>query len=245
MSSQPKVSIIIPVYNNAKEIGECLVSIKRQTFKDYEIIVVDDGSTDGLNSVLKRHQSEIKAVLRQEHQGSPAPMRNFGFKEAIGQYLLFCDSDLVLKPKMLELMVSVLDNNPDIAFVYSSFKYGFKKFKLNDFDLEKLKKINYIHTTSMLRRECFFGFDENLKRFQDWDLWLTLVEKGFKGERIPKVLFKVKRSGRISSWLPKLTYKIPWRKMGVDFERVRKYNEAKGIILKKHNISHFKNHIMR
>lgn len=233
--SNPKISIIIPVYNNAKEIGECLSSIKKQTFKDYEIIVVDDGSTDGLNSTLKRHQGEIKAVLRQERQG-PAVARNYGFKEAIGQYLLFCDSDIVMKPKMLELMVKVLDNNPDIAFVYSSFKYGFKKFKLNDFDFEKLKKINYIHTTTMLRRECFFAFDESLKRFQDWDLWLTLAERGFKGKRIPKVLFKVKRSGRISSWLPKLTYKIPWRKMGIDFERVKRYNEAKEIVFKKHQI---------
>lgn len=233
--STPKISIIIPVYNNAKEIGECLDSLKKQTFKDYEIIIVDDGSTDGLNLALQDRRTRVKAVISQPHAG-PAVARNYGFKQASGQYLLFCDSDIVMKPGMLELMVKALDNNPDIAFVYSSFKYGFKKFKLNDFDLAKLKKINYIHTTSMLRRECFFGFDENLKRFQDWDLWLTLAEKGFKGKRIPKTLFKVKRGGAISSWLPKLTYKIPWRQMGIDFERVRKYDEAKEIILKKHNI---------
>lgn len=230
-----KISIIIPVYNNAKELGECLDSLKNQTFKDYEVIIVDDGSTDDLNSVLKAHEGEIKAVLRQRRQG-PAVARNYGFKEATGDYLLFCDSDIVLKPRMLESMVNELDNHPEISFIYSSFRFGFKLFRLYDFDFEKLKKINYIHTTSLVRKKHFPGFDEKLKRFQDWDLWLSMAENGYLGKRIPKILFKVKRGGTISSWLPRVTYRVPWRKMRIDFKKVEAYNQAKKIIFEKHNL---------
>jgi len=71
------------------------------------------------------YKTRIKAILGQVHQG-PAVARNYGFKQTEGQYLLFCDSDIILKPKMLELMAKALDDNPDIAFVYSQFKWGFK-----------------------------------------------------------------------------------------------------------------------
>ena len=84
----------------------------------------------------------------------------------------------------------MLDENEDISYVYSSFKFRWKTFKLWEFNAEKLKEMPYIHTTSLIRREHFPGFDPKLKRMQDWDLWLTMQEKGYKGKWINEVLFK-------------------------------------------------------
>ena len=132
---------------------------------------------------------------------------------------------------MLEVMLSTLEKNPQASYAYSSFKYGFKIFKLWPFDAEKLKKIPYIHTTSLIRREFFPGWDENIKRLQDWDLWLTMLEQGRAGVWINKILFKARGGGTISSWLPSFAYKLfPF------LESVKKYKAAEEIIRKKHGI---------
>lgn len=213
------VSIIIPLYNNSKQLVACLNSIKKQTFQDFEIIIVNDGSTDitheQLIEMVNGQMSHVKC-LYQPNQGAPIA-RNNGFKQSTGQYVLFCDADLVMKPDMLEKMVKVLDANPNISYVYSSFKFGWKKFRLWEFNAEKLKQMPYIHTTSLIRRECLSGFsaqggpwDPNLKRLQDWDLWLTMLERDHVGKWIPEVLFMVKAGGTMSSWLPSFFTKIPF-----------------------------------
>jgi len=217
------VSIIIPVYNHQKELRKCLESIGAQTFKDFEIIVVDDGSEKEI-LVTKN----IK-LIKQEHLGSNVA-RNRGFKESKGEYLLFCDADIIMRKDCLQKMFDALQKNPRALYAYSSFKFGFKKFVLWNFDAEKLKKMPYIHTTSLIRREHFLGFDENIKRLQDWDLWLSMLGRGYIGIFIPEILFRVKSGGKISKWLPSFFYKFSWLKS------VKKYNEAKKIIKKKHEI---------
>ena len=205
----PKISIIIPLYNQYNKLLKCLESIKKQTFTDFEIIIVNDGSTDIEHNELERVVSCQLAVVScfyQENQGAPSA-RNRGFKESHGKYIIFCDADIVMQPDMLEKMNHVLDENPDISYAYSSFKFGFKKFKLWEFDADRLRKMPYIHTTSLIRREHFTKFDPNLKRLQDWDLWLSILEKGYKGKWINEVLFKVKSGGSISRWLPKFLMK--------------------------------------
>ncbi|MBU2575532.1 glycosyltransferase family 2 protein [Patescibacteria group bacterium] len=215
--SSSKTSIIIPVYNRAKELAECLESIKNQTFQNYEIIIVDDGSDEPVGDVGFR-------VIRQENKGAPAA-RNRGFAESRGRYVIFCDADVVMRPDMLEKMNNILDENPDVSYIYSSFKFGWKKFKLWEFDAEKLRDIPYIHTTSLMRREHFSGFDESLKRLQDWNLWLTMLEKGYRGKWIDEVLFIVKSGGTMSKWLPSFFSKFD-----------AKYQDAVKIVKQKHNI---------
>jgi len=224
-----KVSIIIPVYNSKKTINKCLKSVWSQTYKDFEVIVINDGSTDKSLSILRSWGSKIK-LFNQQNQGAPIA-RNFGFEKSSGEYVLFCDADVVMRPNMLEKMVRILDRNKQVAYVYSSFKFGFKKFKLWPFDAEKLKQMPYIHTTSLLRREYFPGFDKELKKFQDWDLWLTILEKGGTGIWIDDILFKIKSGGTMSNWLPKFLYKLPWLKS------VREYKKAMEIIKNKHGIN--------
>lgn len=226
--AKPKISVIIPVYNSAATINQCLKSVFNQTFKNFEVIVVNDGSTDNFLSVIRRWESRIK-LFNQKNQGAPKA-RNFGFNQSRGGEVIFCDADVVMKPGMLQIMDETLIKNRLAAYVYSSFKFGWKEFKLWPFDAQKLKKMPSIHTTSLIKREYFPGFDENLKRFQDWDLYLTMLANGHQGVWIDEVLFSVKSGGTMSSWLPKIFYHLPFLKS------VKKYKEAEEIIKKKHNL---------
>ena len=229
------ISIIIPVYNQAEHLANCLAGIKRQTYDNYEIIVVNDGSTDDIIEVIEKYKKIFGfklTYLEQENRGAGAA-RNRGAKLAKGEYIIFCDADVIMKPVMLELMLKTLKQNPAVSFCYSSFVWGRKKFKLWPFDAEKLKTMPYINTTSLIRLKDFPGFDQTLKKFQDWDLWLTMLEQGHRGIWLDEILFKVSITGKqtISHWLPSFTYKLlPWLK------QVKKYNQAKEIIFKKHNL---------
>ncbi len=225
-----KISIIIPFYNQSKKILDCLESIKKQTFKNFEVIVVNDGSKDIKHIDLVRqikNNISFARCLYQENQGAPSA-RNKGFSESNGKYIIFCDADIVMKPDMLEKMAFILDKNPEVSYVYSSFKFGWKIFKLWEFDAQKLHEMPYIHTTSMIRREHFPGFDESFERFQDWDLWLTMLENGFMGKWINETLFQVKSGGTISSWAPSFFIKL-----GIG-KHSREYKQARVNILQKH-----------
>ncbi len=245
------ISIIIPVYNHAHILERSLCSVCAQTYRPLEVIIVNDGSTDNFEKVMSKIimknmergiNNEIKIkVINQENKGASAA-RNRGFKEATGKYVIFWDADTIAQPKMLEKMLNALQNNPSASYAYSQFKFGWKKIKSHEFDPDLLKKINYIDATSLIRKkdyvECFsakagpaLGWDESLKRFQDWDLWLTMLEKNKTGVFVPEVLFKKIVSGRkgISNWLPSFVYKLPWKG-----KKVLEYEQTKEIIFKKH-----------
>ena len=126
-------------------------------------------------------------IINQENKGA-AHARNHGFKESKGKFIIFWDADVLAKPTMLTEMYEVLQQNPKASYAYSQLKLGWKKIKSRPFDAAALKKFNYIDMISLIRREHFPGFDESLKRFQDWDVWLTMLEKGHEGIFIPKIL---------------------------------------------------------
>ena len=163
--------------------------------------------------------------------------RNRGFREAKGKYLLFCDADIVMRPDCLEKMVHALESHPQASYAYVSFRFGFKTFKLWPFDPDLLRKMNYIHTTSLIRREHFPGFDESVKRLQDWDLWLTMLEQGHTGVWVPEILFRaIPHKGGMSLWVPGIVYRIPWRRFGIRIRNVEKFLEAEKVMKKKHNL---------
>jgi glycosyltransferase involved in cell wall biosynthesis len=231
------ISIIIPIHNQAGKITKTLDSLFYQTERDLEIIIVNDGSTDGVDSVLERYLAKEKSdisvfIIHQKNMGAPSA-RNAGRKKANGDYLFFCDSDVVLLPQTLETMKKTLDNHPEVSFVYSSFMWGRKLFKLWPYDAEKLKRMPYINTMSLIRTKDFpfSGWDEKLKKLQDWDLWLTMREEGKLGYFIDQVLFQVAPGGEISSWLPSFFYALfPF------LPKVKKYKEAMAIVKKKHGL---------
>lgn len=229
------ISIIIPVYNQAKKLAKCLESIKNQTYVNYEVIIVDDGSTDNINEIYEKYKQHfglrLELISQENHGANPA--RNKGLEHAKGEFLLFCDADLIMEPNMLKSMHDALADNQGASFAYSSFYFGRKKFKLWPFNPEKLKQMPYIHTTSLIRKEHFpvTGWDNKIKRLQDWDLWLTMLDNGHNGLWIDKYLFKVQGGGTMSSWLPSFSYYLfPF------LPKVINYKKAVTVIKHKHNL---------
>lgn len=231
------ISVIIPLYNREKTIIKTLKSLQAQTYQDFEVIIVNDGSTDNSEKAVaaylqKNSGKNAYYFFNQSNQGAPAA-RNRGFKEAKGEFLLFCDADAELNPVALEVMLEALKRTPEASYAYSSFNWGKKLFKLDEFNPERLKQMPCIHSMSLIRRQDFpaAGWDENIKKFQDWDLWLTMLENGKIGVWIPRVLFKITTGGTISSWLPAFAYKIfPF------LPAVKKYKAAMVKIKNKHGL---------
>ena len=231
------ISIIIPVYNGAKTLEETLLSIEKQSYTNYEVIIVNDGSNDATVNVFESfvQKQDLKNnyyFLNQTNQGAPAA-RNRGAKKAQGNFLFFCDADATLKPSALEKMRSHLLEHPEASYAYASFYWGKKLFKVGPFSAQRLKQGPYIHTMALIRRESFpaSAWDESIKKFQDWDLWLTMLKDGHQGAFVNEVLFTVKPGGSISSWLPSIAYRLfPF------LPAVKKYNKALKIIKEKHQI---------
>ncbi len=231
----PKISVIIPAYNHADTLPACLDSIFSQTLKDLEVIVVNDGSTDETDAAVKPYLDRIiyKTVLN----GGAPKARNAGFALSTGDYVMFCDADLVFKPEALELLLKALNDHAKAAYAYCGFRFGWGLFRGLKWSADRLRKINYIHTSALIRRAAFIGFDESIKKFQDWDMWLSMLEKGKTGVAVNKILFSAKpRKNGMSWWLPKVLYSGFFKAIGMNFKSVAKYDNAAAIIAKKHGL---------
>jgi teichuronic acid biosynthesis glycosyltransferase TuaG len=185
-----KVSVIIPTYNRAQQVQKAVESVLIQTFRNFEIIVVDDGSTDNTEELLRK-LAGIR-YIRIGHSGFPAVTRNTGIREASGNYIAFLDSDDTWLPEKLEKQVILLDGNDEIGLVCTN---GYKVRKGEDrkekfftlssdhcgFLLDKLLKRNFVITSSVLvRKELLqmtglFSESMDLRRSQDYDLWLRVA----------------------------------------------------------------------
>ncbi|MDZ8221840.1 glycosyltransferase family 2 protein [Nostoc sp. ChiVER01] len=187
----PNVSIIIPTYQRADLVSETIESVLAQTYTDYEIIVVNDGSTDNTREVLAQFKDKI-TVIHQENKGLPAA-RNTGIIASRGRYIAFVDDDDLWIPYKLEKQVACFESNPNIGLVYSNIVF-FKDNRLLSSDLwpkrshppgvlkdSMLFVLNFIPILSVLvRRECLDEvglFDQTLKYCEDYDLWLRIIEK--------------------------------------------------------------------
>jgi glycosyltransferase involved in cell wall biosynthesis len=213
-----------------------LESLLGQTYKNFEVILVNDRSTGKMSSVVNKYKHkfghQFKLFHNQANHGAPYS-RNKGFKMSKGEYVLFCDADVIMRPDMLEMMLKTLKDHPEASYAYSTHRFGRKKFDLWEFSEEKLKQMPYIHSTSLIRREHFpaRGWDETLKRLQDWDLWLKMLEEGHRGKWINEELFKVLPGGTMSGWIPSFFYKVfPF------LPKVKKYKNAVSTIKEKHNL---------
>lgn len=236
----PLISIIIPVYNRHKELMLSLGSIQKQTYRPLEVVIIDDGSAREVEKERKEIQNRLQEIpfliYRQNNQGAPSA-RNRGAERSDGDFFLFWDADIIGEPEMVEKMYRSLEKNKDASFAYSNFSIGSHRMRAREFDFEYLKKVNYITTMSLIRKEDFAGFDPALTRFQDWDLWLTLAEQGKQGVWVDEYLYRsVTTKQGISAWLPSFAYHAPWKYLPFFSSKVKKYEEAKEIILKKHGL---------
>jgi glycosyltransferase involved in cell wall biosynthesis len=234
---QPMVSVVIPAYQHARALGACIDSVLAQTYSNIEIIVVDDGSTDNTQEVLRKFGKKIVAI-HQENQGGNAA-RNRGLSVAKGEYVICTDADVVMKPAMLDVMLATLQKHPEASYTYSGFRFGWKHFAGVPFSADRLRQSNFVMTTSLARRKDFPGFDPSLRRFQDWDVWLTMLEQGKVGVLTPGTWFSVVIDGESrtgSSWLPSFVYALPWPILGWMPKRIRKYRAAREVIVNKHQL---------
>lgn len=235
------VQIVIPMYNHAEALNECLSSLYKQTLSIDKIIVVNDGSTDDPEAVVKRWVDKLPIVYISQQNAGACAARNRGFQECrseVGDFVMFCDADVVMKVECLQKMKKALDDYPEASFSYSSFMFGLKKFACGAFTAERLRKMPFITTTSLIRAHHFPGFDEALTKFQDWDLWLTMLSRGHPGVWVDEVLFSATpRASGMSTWLPSFFYKMPWPIFGYIPDQIKKYRVGKQVIANKHGLS--------
>ena len=205
--NDPRVSVLIPAYNAGEFIRPAIESILAQTYQSYEIIVVDDGSTDHTWEVLKPLQERNgMRLFRQTNMGAAAA-RNKGLAEARGEFIAFCDSDDLYVPEKLELQIRYLEEHPDCGLVYSDLlafcgdeilcpSYFAERRPCQGWVFEKLIERNFITNVSvMVRRKCLDevgGFNASFRTSEDYELWLRFTRK-FQVGYIPQVLVKVRR----------------------------------------------------
>lgn len=195
MSNQ-LVSVIIPCYNCESTIEETIQSVIFQTYKNIEIICVNDGSKDNTLSKLEKITSTNENIIyiNQENKGQ-SKTRNEGAKIAKGEYLFFLDADDKIADSYIEKCVKIIKNNIGVQIVYSLSEYFGSRtgeWKLPEFEIKSFLRDNCIPITALIRKEEFEkanGFDESLTFFEDWELWLKIIINGGKVYRIPETLF--------------------------------------------------------
>jgi glycosyltransferase involved in cell wall biosynthesis len=189
MPAVPIVSVIMPCWNRERFVADAIRSVLAQTFADFELIVVDDGSTDGSREVVASFSDARLHCLHREHRGISAAM-NAGLAAARGRYLARLDSDDAWLPDLLETQVAVLDARPEIGLVYSRAECTDTDWKPLGmtwgyplrFPNETLRSMVYndctCNITVVCRRECFDragNFDERLETSEDLDMWLRVA----------------------------------------------------------------------
>jgi len=182
----PKVSVIIPTYNRLPMLKEALDSVLSQDFEDFELIVVDDGSTDGTAEVIKGYGGRVKLLQYPENRGVSAA-RNQGILKARGKYIAFLDSDDLWVKGKQKIQVAFLDDNPHYPLCYTDeiwIRKGrrvnpkFKHAKYSGWIFEKCLPLCTISPSSAMMRRALFSkvglFDEALPVCEDYDFWLRV-----------------------------------------------------------------------
>lgn len=180
-----RISFILPVYKpNLDTFSKCLKSLCDQSIKDWEAIIVLDGPNDGARDVVKTWMKGRECKVVEIEHGGACKARNEGAKHANSPIWVFWDCDCVIEPDAADTWLMVFDKSPEVAFVYSGYRFLGEKGAINSepFDPWLLRVRNYVSSCFPLRREFFPGWDETLESLQDWDFWLSVVEKGGKGK---------------------------------------------------------------
>lgn len=200
MANGAKVSVVIPCYNQGQFVAEAIESVKQQTYPNWELIVVNDGSTDDeTNEILTRIDAEDPAVtvITQANKGLPAA-RNSGIKRAKGTYIVCLDADDMLAKDYLQKTVAMIDatSNKKVAVVTTWLQeFGIRKdvWKAEEFNFPKLLITNVLHAGSLFKKDVWQevgGYAEDFRQgYEDWDFWLSVVEKGYAWTVIPEPLF--------------------------------------------------------
>lgn len=188
------VSVVIPTYDRLPFLREAIESVLRQTYAEWELIVVDDGSTDGTDGYVGGLADGRVGLVRSEHTGCPAVVRNLGLRRARGRFVAFLDSDDVWHHRKLEIQLSRCHGERDFAWSYTNFalvdttgveipfRVGGPWTPCEGFILPEVitREATIAPSTVVVERsllEEVDGFDESLQSREDYDLWLRLAAK--------------------------------------------------------------------
>jgi glycosyltransferase involved in cell wall biosynthesis len=200
--------VIIPAYNQAKYLEDALQSVFAQTFTHYEIVVVNDGSTDGTAAVAARYADRIRYFF-QENRGL-AGARNTGIHQAQGELVALLDSDDIWLPDYLQTMVTLATAYPQTAVFFSAARcmdaagqelrqiIGYQHTKPSALYNSMLRS-NFIIPSTVTARKCVLReagyFDQSLRSCEDWELWLRLISAGHEFIGVPAVLARYRIHG--------------------------------------------------
>ena len=193
-TKQPLVSVIMPTYNHAKFIGEAIDSVLNQTYKNFELIIIDNYSKDNTEKIVASYNDERINYLKFKNNGVIAASRNYGIKHSRGEYIAFLDSDDMWLPEKLEKQISVFRVSNEIAMLYTRLKTiegdvisnrilpENGKYKSGSI-FKSIYLWNFIACSSvMVKRSVLdqvglFNTDPNLIAVEDADLWLRIALK--------------------------------------------------------------------
>ena len=209
MGREPRVTVVVPAWNTSSVLAEALDSIRAQTFRDFEVLVVDDGSTDDTAKVAERHGAEDGrfCLICQVHAGVSIA-RNTAVAEARGEWIAFLDADDVWLPAKLERQLALLEQDPAADLLFTNFFLwdGSRDLGLAYAPSAVLPEGNPLQalilscfllpSTVMVRRERLLeigAFDPALHMAEDWDLWLRLAERGIHARGLAEPLARYRR----------------------------------------------------
>lgn len=201
----PKVSVVIAAYNLMAYLPETISNVLAQTYTDFELIVVDDGSSDNTSEWVSQLEDPRIQLITQKNMGL-AGASNTGIVNSQGEYIAFMDADDLWEATKLAQQVELLDRHPEVSIAYTWVTYmndegestgRIVKTEAEGYIWQDLIKVNQIECGSvvMIRRSCFDDvglFDTNLRSYAlDWDMWLRLALKyQFKAIRQPLVYYR-------------------------------------------------------
>ncbi|WPC31653.1 MULTISPECIES: glycosyltransferase [Acinetobacter] len=203
---QPVVSIITPCFNNHDTIIETIESVQKQTYSRIEHIIIDDGSTPEISTVIKAHidSGQVK-YLRQINQGV-ACARNFAVQHAAGEVLVFLDADDLIAENYVAKVVQAFQDHPEssmVACYVTEFGRSTDKTKIKPFKLENFYYHNSLFPSIISVKKQYFsqvnGYNTSLKVCEDWDLYLRVAEVNAEVYIIPEYLFFYRKHNNGSS----------------------------------------------
>ena len=205
----PTVSIIIPAWNGARTLAEALASVREQTFRDFQAIVVDDGSTDDTAVIARRFcESDPRFSMISQANGGVSVARNNGIRHTDGPWIAFLDADDLWLPGKLERQMALSREDPGARFLFTNYHLwdGQRDLRLAYPDDQPLPEADglsrlifhhvYLTSSVVARRDCLLDaglFDPELPLSQDWDLWLRLAEAGIRARGCREPLVRYRR----------------------------------------------------
>ena len=190
------VSAIIPCYNDGRFIHGAIQSVLAQTYKNIEIIIVDDGSEDKETLTILANLNTPNTRVFRKNNGGPASARNYGIERSAGEYILTLDSDDKFTPEFVDKSLTILKNQPGIGMVTSYVKrYRGEQTsytKREGGDLRSFIIKNEANASLLFRYKCWEdvgGYDEKIPGYEDWEFFIHVTKKGWIVYSIPEFLF--------------------------------------------------------